>query len=160
MLVLEADAAATGRVLGFTDHDRDLAFDGVTYEAAAGFTGSAMQVRARASRVDDLEVAGALQSDRLDARPSSRPGDYDDAAIEIWLVNWQDVVAARCCCARAISARSRTAARRFTAEMRGLAHVLNEPKGRLFQYGCDADARRCALRRRSRPLRPFAARAW
>ena len=27
----------------------------------------------------------------------------------------------------------------FTAEVRGLAHYLQQPKGRLFQYGCDAD---------------------
>ena len=26
----------------------------------------------------------------------------------------------------------------FSAELRGLAHVLNQPKGRIFQYGCDA----------------------
>ena len=27
----------------------------------------------------------------------------------------------------------------FTAEVRGLAHYLQQPKGRLYQYGCDAD---------------------
>jgi uncharacterized phage protein (TIGR02218 family) len=27
----------------------------------------------------------------------------------------------------------------FTAEVRGLAHYLQQPKGRLFQSGCDAD---------------------
>jgi hypothetical protein len=27
-----------GVVLGFTDHDRDIAFDGVVYEATTGFT--------------------------------------------------------------------------------------------------------------------------
>ena len=29
-----------GVVLGFTDHDRALTFDGTTYEAASGFTAS------------------------------------------------------------------------------------------------------------------------
>lgn len=27
----------------------------------------------------------------------------------------------------------------FSAEVRGLAHELQQPKGRLFQFGCDAD---------------------
>ena len=27
----------------------------------------------------------------------------------------------------------------FSAEVRGLAHYLQQPKGRLFQYACDAD---------------------
>lgn len=31
-----------GEVLGFTDHDRDLAFRGVVHEAQAGFTASEM----------------------------------------------------------------------------------------------------------------------
>ena len=27
----------------------------------------------------------------------------------------------------------------FVAEMRGMAHYLNQEKGRIYQYGCDAD---------------------
>ena len=34
---------ADGTRLGFTDHDRDLTFDGTTFEAAAGFTASEMR---------------------------------------------------------------------------------------------------------------------
>jgi uncharacterized phage protein (TIGR02218 family) len=33
----------------------------------------------------------------------------------------------------------RRAGSAFTAEVRGLAHYLQQPKGRLFQSGCDAD---------------------
>jgi uncharacterized phage protein (TIGR02218 family) len=35
----------------------------------------------------------------------------------------------------------------FTAEVRGLAHYLQQSKGRLFQYGCDADLgdQRCGI---------------
>ena len=33
----------------------------------------------------------------------------------------------------------RRAGTAFAAEVRGLAHYLQQPKGRLFQYGCDAD---------------------
>jgi len=35
----------------------------------------------------------------------------------------------------------------FTAEVRGLAHYLQQPRGRLFQAGCDADLgdARCAV---------------
>ena len=76
---------------------------------------------------------------------NSRAGDYDNAAVEIWLVNWQDVTQ-RLLLRRAISARSPTASVGFTAEVRGLAHLLNQPKGRCFNIGCDADAGRCALR--------------
>ena len=52
-------AARNGEVLGFTDHDRDLVFDGVTYEAQAGFTGSDIET-ALGLAVDNLDVASAL----------------------------------------------------------------------------------------------------
>jgi uncharacterized phage protein (TIGR02218 family) len=43
----------------------------------------------------------------------------------------------------------------FTAEIRGLAHYLQQPKGRLFQYTCDADLgdQRCSLDLSSQALR-------
>lgn len=126
---------AGGPAQGFTDHDRDLVFGGVTYEAEAGFTGTAIE-SALGLAVDNLDVAGALQSDRLDAARLAA-GDYDNAAIEIWLVNWQDV-AQRLLLRKGHLGEVTRGPLGFTAEMRGLAHVLNQPKGRLFQYGCDA----------------------
>ena len=41
--------------MGFTDHDRDLQFDGTTFEAAAGFTASEIR-RSVGLSVDNLEV--------------------------------------------------------------------------------------------------------
>ena len=49
VLVLAADAPRRRR-LGFTDHDRDLTFDGTTFEAAAGFTASEMRDLRRPQR--------------------------------------------------------------------------------------------------------------
>src|SRR3974390_3287426 len=57
-----------GAVLGFTDHDCDLVFGGVTYRASAGLDAA------------QAESAGGLAS-----------GVYDDATVEIWLVDWSDV---------------------------------------------------------------------
>ncbi|CAN5209532.1 DUF2163 domain-containing protein [soil metagenome] len=124
-----------GAPQGFTDHDGDLAFGGVTYEAEAGFTGSTIH-SALGLAVDNLDVAGALQSDRLDAAKLAA-GDYDNAGIEIWLVNWQDV-SQRLLLRKGHLGEVTHGPLGFSAEMRGLAHLLNQPKGRLFQYGCDA----------------------
>lgn len=128
-------APAGQATLGFTDHDGDLAFDGVTYEAEAGFTGSTIS-SVLGLAVNNLDVAGALQSDRLDAGRLAA-GDYDNADIEIWLVNWQDV-SQRLLLRKGNLGEVSHGPAGFTAEMRGLAHLLNQPKGRLFQYGCDA----------------------
>ena len=74
---------------GFTDHDRDLVIDGVTYEAMAGFTASEIE-SSLGLAVDNLDASGALSSDAL-SEARLRAGDFDHAEIEIWRVNWQDV---------------------------------------------------------------------
>ena len=81
-----------GTAFGFTDHDRDLAFDGTTFEAATGFTASEIK-DALGLSVDNLEVSSALKSDRLN-EDDLAAGLYDDAAVEIWRANWADTVKA------------------------------------------------------------------
>lgn len=127
---------AAGEVMGFTDHDRDLPIAGVTYEAQAGFTASAIESGLGLS-VSNLEASGALSSQRL-GETRLQAGDFDNAAIEVWLVNWQDVN-------QRLLVRSGNLGEvthgslGFTCELRGLAHQLNQPQGRLFQFGCDAE---------------------
>jgi uncharacterized phage protein (TIGR02218 family) len=125
-----------GAKFGFTDHDRDLAFDGTTFEAATGFTASEIK-DALGLSVDNLEVSSALKSDRLN-EDDLAAGLYDDAAVEIWRVNWADTDQ-RVLMRSGSLGEVRRAGAAFAAEVRGLAHYLQQPKGRLFQSGCDAD---------------------
>ena len=123
-------------VFGFTDHDRDLTIDGLLYEAAAGFTASTLESSSGLA-VDNLDIVGGLRSDRLSAEALSA-GLYDDADVEIWRVNWQDV-SERVLLRKGNLGEVSHGATGFKAELRGLAHRLNQPVGRLYQYGCDAD---------------------
>ena len=130
--------------MGFTDHDRDLAFDGLTYEAQTGFAASEIQ-SALGLSVDNLEATGALTSARL-SETRLAAGDFDNAAVEVWLVNWQDV-AQRLLLRKGNLGEVTRGTTGFTAELRGLSHVLNQTRGRIHQFGCDAvlgDAR-CAV---------------
>ncbi|MFO1122504.1 MAG: DUF2163 domain-containing protein [Hyphomicrobiales bacterium] len=126
---------ATGEAMGFTDHDRDLAFDGTVFEAEAGFAASEME-SALGLAVDSLDAAGALQSDRLTAARLAA-GDFDKAMVEIWLVNWQ-ATAQRLLLRKGHLGEVSHGPLGFTAELRGLAHVLNQERGRIYRYGCDA----------------------
>jgi uncharacterized phage protein (TIGR02218 family) len=128
-------ALRTGEVLGFTDHDETISFDGVDYEAQAGFTGSEIK-SSLGLAVDNLDVTSALSSGRLTAGALAS-GDYDDAAVEIWLVNWQ-APDQRLLLRKGNVGEVSHGDLGFSAEVRGLAHRLDQPKGRLFQYGCDA----------------------
>ncbi len=125
-----------GRVLGFTDHDRKITFDGVMFEPGTGFTGTAMEQSVGLS-VDSQDVSGVLKSGGLEEADLAS-GVYDDAEISIWLVNWQEP-AQRLLLRTGNLGEVTRGALAFTAEVRGLAHRLNQTHGRLFQYTCDAE---------------------
>jgi uncharacterized phage protein (TIGR02218 family) len=126
---------AAGDVLGFTDHDRDLTFAGTSYRSQPGFTASERQAMTGLGSAN-LEVAGVVDDERL-SEERLRAGDFDGAAIEIWQANWQDV-SQRVLLRKGRLGEVKRGELGFTAELRGLAQLLNEPKGRIFQYGCDA----------------------
>jgi uncharacterized phage protein (TIGR02218 family) len=125
-----------GIVFGFTDHDTPLAFDGTTFEASAGFTASDIKDGVGLS-VDNLEVSGALSSATL-TDDDLAAGRYDDARVEIFRVNWADV-SQRVLMRSGSLGEVRRAGSSFAAEVRGLQHYLQQPKGRLLQMTCDAD---------------------
>ncbi len=127
--------ALDGRVFGFTDHDNTLNFDNTTYDAASGFNGSEIET-GLGLKVDNLEVEGALSSVKLN-EDDLFAGVFDNAKVEIWQVNWSDVsqrILLRSGHLGEVSRGSET----FTAEIRGLSHLLNQPQGRLFHKTCDA----------------------
>lgn len=124
-----------GISLGFTDHDLTLEFDGTVFEAASGFSASEAQEAVGLS-VDNLEVDGALTSDRLSAA-DLEAGLYDDAGVEIFRVNWADP-AQRLLVRSGSLGEVRRDSNGFTAEVRGISHYLQQEAGRSFQYSCDA----------------------
>ncbi len=125
-----------GVVQGFTDHDRTLSFEGVDFEAEAGFEAGEVSERVGLS-VDNLDVAGAITSERLSEQDLGN-GLYDDARIEIYRVNWQAPEQRVLMRAGSIG-EVRRAGKAFAAEIRGISHYLQQPKGRLYQFACDTD---------------------
>lgn len=137
-------ARAGGPALGFTDHDRALSFDGVTFEAVSGFEASAIETALGLS-VDDLDALGALSALSLNETDLAA-GRFDNSLIEIYRVNWQDV-SQRLLLRKGNLGEVTRQGNEFRAEVRGLAHHLNQPAGRLYQYGCDVDlgSARCTV---------------
>lgn len=125
-----------GVVQGFTDHDQLLAFDGVTFAPASGFTASEVQSSLGLS-VDNLTVSGALSSVTLNEGDLAA-GLYDNATIQIWRVNWQLPSQRVLMRSGTLGEVTRNGAA-FQVEVRGLAQALNQPIGRVFSHLCDAD---------------------
>jgi hypothetical protein len=77
-----------GTALGFTDHDRDLVFDGTIFAARTGLE-AAEANQELGFAVGGGEVAGALVSAGL-TEADIAAGRYDDAKVESWIVNWAE----------------------------------------------------------------------
>ena len=124
-----------GVVLGFTDHDRDLRFDGIVFRAGTGMTARAL-VQTTGLAVDNSEAVGALSSDAV-TEADLIAGRYDAAVVRCWLVNWTDV-AQRLLQFRGSLGEIVRSGGAFRAELRGLTEEMNQPQGRVYQRDCAA----------------------
>lgn len=124
-------------ILGFTDHVADLIISGVTYDAATGYTPSAVQTSA-SLEVDNLELLGGLDETAINATDLIA-GKWDFARVEIFQVNYLDLTMGT------LPLRSGTLGQvtrnksMFQAELRGVSQALTQGIGRLHMPGCDAD---------------------
>lgn len=128
---------ADGWTRGFTDHDRDLQFDGLVYTAATGFLPSAVKSGSDLS-VDNFDVEGFLDDDALKPEDLTA-GAFDGARIEIFLVNWADLSQGRIVLRKGWLGEVKRADSRFSAEIRGLANKLQQTQGILYSRLCRVD---------------------
>lgn len=122
--------------LGFTDHDRPLVVEGVSCLPQNGLSASSM-TRGPELATGGGEVSGTLESPAL-TEVDLEAGLWDGAEVKVYLVNWQaptDFLLLR----RARIGEITRAGSVFRSELRGLAHLLEARKGRVFARNCDAD---------------------
>ena len=117
-----------GATFGFTDHDRDLAFAGTTFEARTGLEAAEASAELGFA-VGGGEVSGALVSAGI-GEDDLAAGLYDDARVETWLVNWAEPEQ-RLMLDAGFIGEIRRADGAFIAEVRGPMHRLDEERGRL-----------------------------
>lgn len=133
-----------GFTLGFTDHDEPLTLKDVLCEPATGMTGSEMR-QSDGFASDDQDISGILSSDKI-SEADLISGRYDGATVETWRVNWQAPEQNLHLRTGYLGEVKRTDAS-FQAEIRGLSVALEQERGRIYQYGCDAICgdQRCGL---------------
>ena len=124
-----------GRVLGFTDHDLKLSFDGTDFLPASGLDGGETASKLGA-QVDTGEVVGILASEAI-TEDDILLGRYDGAQVETFRVNWRDP-AIRDLRSRTTIGEITREDGRFRAELRSGQQALNVARGRLYQSLCDA----------------------
>jgi uncharacterized phage protein (TIGR02218 family) len=124
-----------GQVLGFTDHDRPLSFEGIDFGASTGMTARAVEQTTGLS-VDNSEALGVL-SDVAIREEDVRAGLFDGAKLRAWFVNWRNVEERRLVFRGRLGELERQGLQ-FRAELRGLSDLLNQPQGRVYQRPCTA----------------------
>lgn len=124
-----------GWVRGFTDHDEDVVFGGVTFCADTGLTAHAI-MQTTGLAIDNTEALGAL-SDASVTEADIRAGRFDGAEIEAWLVNWANPDERLLQFRGALGEITRSGGA-FRAELLGLTETLNRPQGRVYQSACSA----------------------
>ncbi|MCB8836092.1 DUF2163 domain-containing protein [Aurantimonas sp. VKM B-3413] len=124
-----------GTVLGFTDHDAPLSFDGTLFAAATGLSASEAEEELGLAATT-REVEGALSSAAIE-EVDIFAGRYDGATVETFVVDWQNPAAHLRLDVAELGEvkRGETA---FTAELRSIATRLDRVRGRLYRRRCDA----------------------
>ena len=124
-----------GTVLGFTEHDRDVRADGTTFLAGTGFSASRLEQSLGLS-IDNVEAAGALSFAGI-TESDILAGRYDDAVVDLLLVDWGDPGTFVILSSGNIGEVKREGLA-FTAELRGVAHRLNQKIGSAYSRTCEA----------------------
>lgn len=124
-------------VFGFTSLDTDLVVGGLTYKAATGVQPSAVASTA-GMEVDNLDVGGLLDSDVL-TESDLLAGLWNGAAIEIFVVNWKAPADGIGALRKGVLGEVKVnSGRRFSAEIRGLSQMLQQPVGSKYSKTCRA----------------------
>ena len=77
-----------GAVFGFTDHDRDLNFDSLTFMANAALNAGAIQ-KALGLAADNAQAAGGFNASAI-TEADLGSGLWDGAHVEAWRVDWSE----------------------------------------------------------------------
>ncbi|MGI3212890.1 baseplate hub protein [Roseovarius tibetensis] len=127
-----------GREFFFTDHDRDLAFEGNLYRASSGYSRTAIAGDASLS-VDNLDVEGVFDSAAI-TEEELRAGLFDQAEVRIFIVNWADPAMGALRMRRGWFGEVVLSEQDiFRTELRGMTQALQQRIGELYSPECRAD---------------------
>lgn len=123
-----------GVVMGFSSHVEDMAFGGLTYQAAAGVSPSTVKTEA-GTGVDNLKVVGILSSETI-TELDIMAGRYDGALVEIFFVNYEDLSMGRLLMMRGPLGEVATGGGQFTVEIRSHLQLASGRIGETLTPGC------------------------
>lgn len=125
-----------GEVLTFTDNQRDVHCEGLTYSASVGFDPSAIESTS-AMNVDNLEVDGLLDRGFISSADLAA-GAYDGAEVEVFYVNRLDPAMGVLPLKKGTIGQADWQQGSFKAEVRGLLQPFQQNIVEVFSKTCRA----------------------
>lgn len=123
-------------VMGFTNHDEDIVYDGVTYLASTGFLPSDIAVKSDFS-VANQEIESYLDSSAITDEDLLN-GVYDYAEVQVMYINYESVADGVLIGDRGWVGQVQIRGEQFAAEVRGLSEKPNQKIGQIFSPLCRA----------------------
>lgn len=128
---------ADGVVKGFTDHDQEVVFGGVTYKISSGYTRTALESSSELA-VDNMDLDGLFSVEGITA-DDVRAGLYDGAELLVSLVNWSDLSQGSVILRRGWLGEFTLTDGVFKTELRGLSQSLAQNVTQVTTPDCRAD---------------------
>ncbi len=123
-------------VLGFTDHDQDIVYDGTTYEALS--SGSMTNIEANDNlAADNLNFEMVLNSEKI-TKTDVIAGRYEKAKMWIFEVNYESLADGHVTLAYGYIGEITLHDTYINAEFRSLSQLLQNNIGRVYLPTCDA----------------------
>ena len=124
-------------VLAFTDHDQNIVYDGITYQAQGGMNSSAV-VSQSSLAVDNLDIEGILSADSI-KETDILAGLYDYSEIENFIINYEDKSQSAISLRKGWLGEIKIQNNQFVAEVRGFTQALSSHLGELYSSECRAN---------------------
>lgn len=125
-----------GTVMGFTEHDEPIEWDGVTYDPA-GFTPTTFESSSDMS-VDGMDMQGFIDSESI-TEADIAAGRYDRAEVYCFKINWADTSQGILKLPRGWIGEISRKDKLFIAEVRSLTQALQQKIGREYLGTCWAN---------------------
>ena len=123
-------------VWGFTDHDQSILFQGLVYDSAIGYTASAIDNTSDMA-TSNMEINALLNSDVI-MENDIEGGLWNNAAVTVMMVNYMDLTMGALILNSGLVGQFAINEGSFTAEVRSLSQIMQQPVGELYQSSCRA----------------------
>lgn len=134
-----------GTIFAFTDVDKDITFDNVTYKKSLGISPSAISSESGMS-VDNLEFEGLIDED-LFTETDIRAGRLNGAFFQLFRCNYMKIENGVEILTKGWVGDLTTGNTNFNFEVRGLSQLIQSNVGTIYKPACDANLgdKRCKI---------------